>query len=410
MIFLVAISAFSPLISTTSASDAIELSLSEQHVLISPGTTTNLTLTIHNNDSQINDYTIELNPNYNSAWNISVIDSTIEDVLPTFSSSTTIVVTLNSLALLSDQTTIEFVVNQSGSSESSTIEAILSVQPHFEASLDISNVGVGGLVLVNPGSTVDVDVDVMNLGNMNDTILLDVVDEPDLVQWWDDYNSAQSEPVVNGNETVTLVEPVMNSEYDISQNNGMIDLLVNASGLTPNLEYRLDIEAVNETGVYLNGWISTFNSTNGFDSEPFSWQTNYEGNVTIWSNISFNSSVLSNDFSNICLYDTYGCSIVAQYGLTEGTITGSGNLSYAYDSNGTNYVPGTLVDDGTLIEITAIIGGNLSLLATVQNEIGKVMLEICHFLKERNEIKKPKRKLSIEVNENTVELSEIVVK
>ena len=56
LIFLVAISAFSPLISTTSASDAIQLSLSEQHVLISPGTTTNLTLTIHNNDSQINDY------------------------------------------------------------------------------------------------------------------------------------------------------------------------------------------------------------------------------------------------------------------------------------------------------------------------------------------------------------------
>ena len=243
---------------------------------------------------------------------------------------------------------------------SSTIEAILSVQPHYEASLDISNVGVGGLVLVNPGSTVDVDVDVMNLGNMNDTILLDVVNEPDLTQWWDDYNSAQSEPVVNGNETLTLVEPVMNSEYDISQNNGIIDLLVNASGLTPNLEYRLDIEAVNETGVYLNGWISTFNSTNGFDSEPFSWQTNYEGNVTIWSNISFNGSVLSSDFSNICLYDTYGCSIVAQYGLTEGTITGSGNLSYAYDSNGTNYVPGTLVDDGTLIEITAIPDTNWS--------------------------------------------------
>ena len=136
--------------------------------------------------SQINDYTVELNPNYNSAWNISVVDSNIDDVLPTFSSSTTIVVTLNSLALLSDQTTIEFIVNQSGSSESSTIEAILSVQPHYEASLDISNVGVGGLVLVNPGSTVDVDVDVMNLGNMNDTILLDVVNEPDLTQWWDD--------------------------------------------------------------------------------------------------------------------------------------------------------------------------------------------------------------------------------
>ena len=360
LIFLMVISAFAPLISTSSATGVIELSLSEQHLLISPGTTANMTLTIHNNDSQINDYTVEINPNYNSAWNISIVDSIIEDVLPTFSSSTTVVVTLSPLALLTDQTTIELIVNQTGGSESSSIEAILSVQPHYEASLDISNVGVGGLVLVNPGSTLDVDIDVMNLGNMNDTILLDVVNEPDLVQWWDDYNSAQSEPVVNGNETVTLVDPVMNSEYDISQNNGMIDLLVNASGLTPNLEYRLDIEAVDETGVYLYGWLSSFNSTNGFDSEPFSWQTNYEGNATIWSNISFNGSVLSSDYSNICLYDTYGCSVIAQYELTEGTITGSGNLSYAYDSNGTTYVPGTLVDDGTLIEITAIADSNWS--------------------------------------------------
>ena len=360
MAFLVLISALSPLISSTSAEGAIELSLSNQHLSITPGTTTNITLTIHNNDSQINDYSIEINQNYNPAWNISIVDSTIEDVLPTFSSSTTVVVALDSLALLSDQTVVEFIVNQTGSSESSSIDAILSVEPHYEASLDVSNVGVGGLVLVNPGSTLDVNIDVMNLGNMNDTILLDIVDEPDLVQWWDDYNSAQSEPVVNGNETVTLVDPVMNSEYDISQNNGMIDLLVNASGLTPNLEYRLDIEAVDETGVYLNGWLSSFNSTNGFDSEPFSWQTNYEGNATIWSNISFNGSVLSSDYSNICLYDTYGCSVIAQYELTEGTITGSGNLSYTYDSNGTTYVPGTLVDDGTLIEITAIADSNWS--------------------------------------------------
>ena len=358
--FLVLISALSPLISSASAEGAIELSLSNQHLSITPGTTSNITLTIHNNDSQINDYTIDVNQNYNSAWNISIVDSTIEDVLPTFSSSTTVVVTLDSIALLSDQTVVEFIVNQTGSSESSSIDAILSVEPHYEASIDVSNVGVGGLVLVNPGSTLDVNIDVMNLGNMNDTILLDIVDEPDLVQWWDDYNSAQSEPVVNGNETVTLVEPVMSSEYDISQNNGYIDLLVNASGLTPNLEYRLDIEAVDETGAYLDGWLSSFNSTNGFDSEPFTWQTSYEGNATIWSNISFNGSVLSSDYSNICLYDTYGCSVIAQYELTEGTITGNGNLSYAYDSNGTVYLPGTLVDDGTLIEITATADANWS--------------------------------------------------
>ena len=361
MIFLVAFSAFSPLISTTSATGVIELSLSEQHVLMSPGTTTNLTLTIHNNDSQINDYTVELNPNYNSAWNLSIVDSNIEDVLPTFSSSTTIVVTLNSLALLSDQTTIEFVVNQSGSSDSSSIEAILSVQPHYEASLDISNVGVGGLVLVNPGSTVDVDVDVMNLGNMNDTILLDVVNEPDLAQWWDDYNSAQSEPVVNGNETITLVEPAMGSEIDISQED--LEILVNASGLTPNLEYDFYMNAYDENGTWFNGWISTFNSTTGLASYTdtvYRNQLQPGENVTFVANISYNGTDLSSDFSIFCLYDTYGCSVIAQYELTEGTITGNGNLSYAYDSNGTIYVPGTLVDDGTLIEITANADENWS--------------------------------------------------
>ncbi|SVE24268.1 uncharacterized protein METZ01_LOCUS477122, partial [marine metagenome] len=187
--FLIVISAFSPLISTASATGLVELSLSNQHLLISPGTTANVTLTVHNNDTQINDYTVDINPNYNSAWNVSLVDSVIEDVLPTFSSSTTIVVTLDSLALLSDQTIVELLVNQSGSVANATIELTLSIQPHYEASIDISNVGVEGLILVNPGTTIDVNIDVMNLGNMNDTILLDVVDEPNLVQWWDDYNS-----------------------------------------------------------------------------------------------------------------------------------------------------------------------------------------------------------------------------
>mgnify|MGYP003732174183 CR=1 FL=1 len=358
---LVVISAFTPFLSSASATGPIELSLSNQHLLISPGTTANITLTIHNNDSQINDYTVEVNPNYHSAWNISIVDSIIEDVLPTFSSSTTIVVTLDSLALLSDQTLVEFVVNQSGSSETSSIDVILSVEPHYEASIDVSNVGVGGLLLVNPGSTLDVDIDVMNLGNMNDTILLDIVDEPDLVQWWDDYNSAQSEPVVNGNETITLVEPVMGSEYDISQED--VEIVVNASGLTPNLEYDFYLNAFDENGTVINWWISTFNSTNGLATYSSTWQGNQlqpAENITLVSNISFNGTDLGSDFSTICLYDTYGCSVIAQYELTEGTITGSGNLSYAYDSNGTTYVPGTLVDDGTLIEITATADANWS--------------------------------------------------
>ena len=107
---LVVISAFSPLFSSVSATGAVELSLSNQHLLISPGTTANITLTIHNNDTQINDYTVDINQNYNPAWNISVVDSIVEDVLPTYSSTTTIVITLDPLALLSDQTVVELLV------------------------------------------------------------------------------------------------------------------------------------------------------------------------------------------------------------------------------------------------------------------------------------------------------------
>ncbi len=356
--FLMVISAFSPLISTASATGPVELSLSDQHLLMSPGTTANVTITVHNNDTQINDYTLEINPDYDSAWNINLVDSVLEDVLPTYYRSTTAIVTLNSLALLSNQTSVEFIVNQSGSNANASIDLTLSIQPHYEASLNTGNVGIGGLILVNPGTTVDVDIDVMNLGNMNDTILLDVVDEPDLIQWWDDYNSGQSEPTINGNETITLIEPLMNSEFDVAQED--VEIKTNASGLTPNLAYDLDIEAIDENGVSLNSWSAVFNSTTGLDSFNTVWPTSDEGNVTIWSNVSFNGSILSSDFSEICLYDTYGCSVVAQYALMEGTITGNGNLSYVFNSNGTAYIPGTSVDEGTLIEVTATADANWS--------------------------------------------------
>ena len=50
-----------------------------------------------------------------------------------------------------------------------------------------------------------------------------------------------------------------------------------------------------------------------------------------------------------------------------------------------------ILKDKTLIEISAIIGGNLSLLGTIQTEVGNVMLTICHSCKTKSE---RKRKLS----------------
>ena len=56
-----------------------------------------------------------------------------------------------------------------------------------------------------------------------------------------------------------------------------------------------------------------------------------------------------------------------------------------------------ILKDKSLIEISAIIGGNLSLLGTIQTEVGNIMLSICHLCKKKSE---RKRKLSHDFDNN----------
>ena len=59
--------------------------------------------------------------------------------------------------------------------------------------------------------------------------------------------------------------------------------------------------------------------------------------------------------------------------------------------------------DKTLIEVLAIIGGNIALFSKVESIIGKVMLTICHLCKVRSE---RKRRLS-DAMESNIEITEI---
>jgi len=65
-----------------------------------------------------------------------------------------------------------------------------------------------------------------------------------------------------------------------------------------------------------------------------------------------------------------------------------------------------ILNDKTIIEISAIVGGNLSLLGTIQTEVGKVMLTVCHTCKQKSE---RKRKLSQDFD-NNINLNQIVIK
>lgn len=80
------------------------------------------------------------------------------------------------------------------------------------------------------------------------------------------------------------------------------------------------------------------------------------------------------NFSLACLFG-----LIADYGIIKGIL------------------------DKTLVEVLAIIGGNMALFSKIESIIGKVMLNICHKCKLRSE---RKRKLS-DVGENQIDILQI---
>ena len=61
--------------------------------------------------------------------------------------------------------------------------------------------------------------------------------------------------------------------------------------------------------------------------------------------------------------------------------------------------------DKTLVEILAIIGGNMALFAKIETTIGKIMLNVCHICKVRSE---RKRRMSAAAEEHGIEIQEII--
>ena len=61
--------------------------------------------------------------------------------------------------------------------------------------------------------------------------------------------------------------------------------------------------------------------------------------------------------------------------------------------------------DKTLVEILAIIGGNMALFAKIETTIGKIMLNVCHICKVRSE---RKRRMSDAAEEHGIEIQEVI--
>ena len=197
---LIMIMAVAPLIPMASAHSEIGLSTDVNHIILSPGEATNLTLTIDNNGSSIESYNITVS-GFDEVWEIIPADSNVSNVIPTFSASTTIAVRLATTAHPDDSGTLVITVTEPDADISSQIQVQLSVLPRYLPSIDASTAGDNGLVSMDPGDSANLSIVVTNNGNVDDTILLSVDQGPDLAAFWSNWSSGGGSNNTNGNNS-----------------------------------------------------------------------------------------------------------------------------------------------------------------------------------------------------------------
>ena len=185
---LIMIMAVAPLVPMASAHPSIGISTDVTHIILSPGEATNLTLTVNNNGSSIESYSVNFS-GFDDVWEITPADSNITNVIPTFSASVSIAIRLSTSALPSNSGTLTITVTEPDSNVSSQVDVQLSVLPRYLPAIDASVAGDNGLVTMSPGDSANLSLLVMNDGNVNDTILLSVGQTPDLAAFWANWTS-----------------------------------------------------------------------------------------------------------------------------------------------------------------------------------------------------------------------------
>ena len=139
LISSVFLAAFTPI---ASADSRILLDLSNDHVVLIQGDSTNVTLTIENNDTSNHDFTLRTDATATAtASKGTFVDQNISTVLPTFSVTTSIIVHLANDADLSDSGSIDIHVAHSGSNGASSITLYLSVAPSYLPAVEHTVVG-----------------------------------------------------------------------------------------------------------------------------------------------------------------------------------------------------------------------------------------------------------------------------
>ncbi|MEK9696253.1 MAG: hypothetical protein VW270_10840, partial [Candidatus Poseidoniales archaeon] len=174
------------------ASDAILLSVDKSHVQLEPGNSTNITLTIENNGSVIDDYNLSIDStSLDDVWQVNLTQSNVTNVVPTTSTSTTIVIRLSNTASSVNSSSFVLNVEETDTGDSSSIEIFVSVLPSYLPEIRHQSPDTT-LKNMSSGSSQTFTLDVLNLGSVEDSILLDIGQEPDLSGWWANFSTNTS--------------------------------------------------------------------------------------------------------------------------------------------------------------------------------------------------------------------------
>ena len=188
----------SPLAQFSKADPEIELQVDMSHMILIPGESMNLTLTIENNGSSIETYDVETTTDGLSLlWTATPTSNSVSNVLPTYNATTTIAVQLAETATPSDNGKFTIIVNESDGVASTSIDVYVSVAVVYNPHLDATGIGDQGLLAIQPGQSVDLSIPVSNHGSVMDSYLLEVGEEPDLTGWWANYSSNGSSNTSN---------------------------------------------------------------------------------------------------------------------------------------------------------------------------------------------------------------------
>jgi len=187
----------SPLLSTASAHSSILLSVDTNHVVMSPGESANITLSIENNASSIESYNITVDDSSLSVyWEIIATDAEVSNVFPTWSKNTTIIVRLNEGATVSDSGEFTITATEPDANVSTSLTVYVTVAPAYHPSLHPTG---NGLTQMLAGGSTNLTFDASNLGTVTDTFLLDVEVQPDLAAWWANHSNSTTGNNSGGN-------------------------------------------------------------------------------------------------------------------------------------------------------------------------------------------------------------------